>query len=182
VLLRDHDTGNGIVKQAVAWADGGNQLHTLALDGIQSTLGRKPSHLKIESGIGTLVVLDNDRVLIGSDTTLYVVDFSKEQVTPLTSQVPYDAESSALDGDTLYLGTPGQGWISTADLSTLNPESIVLDDDISAFHYLGRHGKIVLEHHAPAGHVTVVDADDPARSTAYVEWGFLAQDAFTEVD
>jgi hypothetical protein len=182
VFLRDHDTGNGTVKQAVTWADGGNQLHTLALDGIQSTLGRKPSHLKIETGIGPVVQLDNDRVLIGSNTTLYVVDFSKEQVTPLTSQVAYDAESSALDGDTLYLGTPGQDWISTADLDTLNPESIVLDDTISAFHYVRDGGKIMLEHDSTSGHVTVVDAEDPSRASAYVVWGYLAQDAFTEVD
>ncbi len=181
VFLRDHDTGDGIVKQAVTWADGGNELHTLALDGIQSTLGRKPSHLKIETGIGPLVRLDNDRVLIGSNTVLYVVDFSKEQVTPLTSQVAYDAQSSALDGETLYLGTPGQDWISTADLGTLNPESIVLDDTIGRFNYLGGAGKIVLEHESAGGHVTVVDASDPARSTSYVVWGFLLEDAFTEV-
>jgi hypothetical protein len=173
VLLRDHETPSGTIRQAVAWQQGGRHLHTLELDGIQSTLGRKPSRLKIETGIEELVVLDNDRVLIGSGTILYVVDFTKDQVTPLTSQVAYDPSSSALDGETLYLGTPGQDWMSTADLTTLNPESMILDDTIQSFHYLRDSKKVVLAHADDTGHLTVTDAKDPGRSNSQVYWGFL---------
>lgn len=175
LFLRDIDDGGVLAKQAVAWAPGGTQLSTLDLGGIEDSLGRKPKHLKIETGIDQLVVLDNDRVLIGSGNKLYVVAFPEEQVTPLSSQVPYDPHGSALVGDRLLLGTAGQQWVSTVDLQTLNPESMLLDDFIGAFHYLPGPDRIVVTHDDPAGHLTVVDPADPSRSTSHVHWGFLLQ-------
>ncbi len=179
MFLRDHDIGSDqTVRQIVAWASGGTTLHTLDLDGIENTLGRKPHRLKIETGVGDLVQLDNDRVLVGSENNLYVVDFPGDQVTPLTSQVPYDAQSSALDGNTLLLGTPGQLWLSAVDLHTLNPESMLLDDSIQSFHHATATGKVMITHGDPIGHLTVADANDPSRSTSYVEWGFLVEGVF----
>lgn len=171
LFLRDVEGG----KQVVAWARNGTQISTLDLGGIEDSLGRKPKHLKIETGIDELVVLDNDRVLIGSGNKLYVVDFPEEQVTPLSSQVPYDPRGSALVGDRLLLGTAGQSWVSTVDLQTLNPESMLLDDLIGAFHYLPGPDRIVVTHDDPAGHLTIVDPADPSRSTSHVHWGFLLQ-------
>lgn len=174
IFMRDSEVSSGtFIRQAVAWAPGGRALYTLDLDGIEETIGRTPRSLNIETAIQDLVVLDNDRVLVGSGNNLYVVDLPLEQVTPLTSMQPYDAYSSALDGDRLLLGTPGQSWVSTVDLITLNPESMVLDDVIDTFHYLPDAGKIVLVHADPVGHLTVTDAAAPARSTSYVAWGYL---------
>jgi hypothetical protein len=173
LFLRDGEAG----KQVVAWSQGGNLLNTLDLAGIGDSLGRKPRTLKIETGIDTLVRLDNDRVLIGSGTNLYVVDFTVEQVTPLSAQSPYDALGSALVGDHLLLGTSGQTWVSTVDLQTLNPESMLLDSPIASFHYLAGPKRIVVTHQEAVGHLTVVDPDDPARSSSRVHWGFLLQGA-----
>jgi hypothetical protein len=173
VFLRDHEQDGDVVRQAVAWEAGSSQIHTLALDDIGSTSGRTPEHLKIETGIAELVQLDNDRVLVGSGTTLYVVDFPAEQVVPLTSQVAYDPKASALDGDVLFLGTPGQDWLSMADLVTFRPDSVVLDSPIQAFYYLRGSRKIVATHAALEGHVTIADADDLSRAGSYVAWGFL---------
>jgi hypothetical protein len=175
VFLRNHDRGGTPVRQIVAWAPGGTLLHTLDLDGIEHTLGRTPHELRIQTGIDDLVVLDNDRVLAGSAGHLYVVDFPADQVTPLTARVPYDATSSALDGNLLLLGTPGQSWLSTVDLFTLNPESMVLDDPIRSFHYLSAEHKLVVTHEDPVGHVTVARATDPSRATSYVTWGILLE-------
>lgn len=175
VFLRDAEAGGALMRQAVAWAPGGAQLSTLDLGGIEDSLGRKPRHLKIETGIDDLVRLDNDRVLIGSGNKLYVVEFPTEQVTPLSSQVAYDPRGSALVGDRLLLGTAGQEWVSTVDLQTLNPESMLLDGTIQSFHYLPGPDRIVVTHADPAGHLTVVDPGDPARSTSHVHWGFLLQ-------
>lgn len=175
VALRTHERGGSMVEQVVAWAPGGTRLHTLDLDGIEHTLGRKPHELKIQTGIGDLVRLDNDRVLVGSGSNLYVVDFPADQVTPLTARSPYDATSSALDGDLLLLGTPGQTWLSTVDLRTLSPESMVLDDPIRSFHYLAAERKLLVTHDDPVGHITVARADDPSRATSYVVWGILLE-------
>lgn len=175
VLLRDAVRDGATIRQAVAWAQGGTMLSTLDLDGIADSLGRKPRHLKIETGIDALVQLDNDRVLIGSGTRLYVVDFPSEQVTPLSSQSPYDPRGSALVGDRLLLGTAGQQYVSTVDLATLNPESMLLDATISGFHYLAGPKQIVVTHDDPAGHLTVVDPAAPSRATSHVHWGFLLQ-------
>jgi len=175
LLLRDQLRGGATVRQAVAWATGGTMLSTLDLDGIADSLGRKPRHLKIETGIDALVQLDNDRALIGSGTRLYVVDFPSEQVTPLSSSTPYDPRGSALVGDRLLLGTAGQAWVSTVDLATLNPDSTLLDATITGFHYLEGPKQIVVTHDDPAGHVTVVDPADPARATSRAHWGFLLQ-------
>ena len=175
VYLRDHDRSGTLVRQAVAWTPGGRRLHTLDLDGIEHTLGRKAHELQIQTGIDDLVRLDNDRVLVGSGSNLYVVDLGADQVTPLTARVPYDATSSALDGNLLLLGTQGQSWLSRVDLSSLNPESMVLDDPIRSFHYLSAERKIVVTHEDPVGHVTVVRASDPSRSTSYAVWGILLE-------
>jgi len=175
LLLRDAIRDGAAVRQAVAWAPGGTMLSTLDLDGIADSLGRKPRHLKIETGIDALVQLDNDRVLIGSGTRLYVVDFPSEQVTPLSSLTPYDPRGSALVGDRLLLGTSGQQWVSTVDLATLNPESMLLDATITGFHYLEGPEQIVVTHDDAAGHLTVVDPADPSRATSRVHWGFLLQ-------
>jgi hypothetical protein len=175
VFLRTHERGETTVPQVVAWSPGGTRLHTLDLDGIEHTLGRKPHELRVQTGIDDLVVLDNDRVLAGSAGHLYVVDFPVDQVTPLTARVPYDATSSALDGNLLLLGTPGQSWLSTVDLSTLNPESMVLDDPITSFHYLSAARKLVVTHADTVGHVTVAQATAPSRSTSYVTWGLLLE-------
>jgi len=171
--LRDAQTAAGPVRQAVAWAPGGQALFSLDLDGIETAIGRTPQPFDIETGIQDLVVLDNDRVLVSSGLDLYVVDLPRLQVTPLSSMSPYDARSSALDGERLLLGTPGQTWVSTVDLLTLDPESMVLDDAIGSFHVLPDAGRIVVVHGDDAGHVTVLDAQAPSRSTSYVAWGFL---------
>jgi hypothetical protein len=175
VFVRNHARGDASVRQVVAWTPGGTRLHTLDLDGIEHTLGRKPHELRVQSGIDDLVRLDNDRVLVGSGSNLYVIDFPADQVTPLTARVPYDATSSALEGNLLLLGTQGQSWLSRVDLATLNPESMVLDHSIRSFHYLSAERKVVVTHEDPVGHVTVARAHDPSRSTSYVVWGILLE-------
>ncbi|GEM_PF-1648464 len=182
VILRDHVTDSGSIKQAVIWGQWGHAIHTLDLDGIQSSLGRKPSHLKIQDGLGdTFVWLDNDRAVAGSgNSVLYVIDFLSEQVTPLTTRSEYDLRSSALDGDTLILGTPNQDWISNIDLKALNPESMVLDDNISTFHYMPGIEKVVVTHDDVTGHLTIVDAKNPSRSSSSVIWGFLFEGLYSQ--
>ena len=177
LFLRDALDGDTSTREVVAWTPGGTRISTLGLGGIEDSLGRKPRQLNIETGIDALVQLDNDRVLVGSGTRLYVVDFPAEQVTPLSSQVPYDPLGSALVGDRLLLGTASQGWVSTVDLQTLNPESMLLDDPISSFHYLPGPKRIIVTHADAAGHLTVVDPADPARSSSRVHWGFLLSGA-----
>jgi hypothetical protein len=176
VFLRDAQRGDVTVRQAVGWSPGGVQVHTVDLDGISNSIGRKSEHLNVAGGIDDLVTLDNDRLLISSGSLLYVLDLHESQVTPLTAESPYDPRASALDGDLLLLGTTGQAWISSVDLLALNPESMVLDDPISAFHYLPETGKVVAEHSHRFGHVTVADARDPSRTTSYSSWGFLLDD------
>ena len=78
------------------------------------------------------------------------------------------------------LGTSGQDWIRSVNLVDLNPESMLLDDPIEAFFYLPDAGKLVVQHNDPYGHITVADAEDPSRTTSYVEWGFLL-DNYSEV-
>jgi hypothetical protein len=173
LFVRDVAAGDPSARQVVAWSAGGAVISTLDLGGIEDSLGRKPKHLNIETGIDALVRLDNDRVLIGSGSRLYVVDFPAEQVTPLSAQTPYDPLGSALVSDRLLLGTVGQQWVSTVDLTTLNPESMLLDGVITSFHYLPGPKRIVVTHGDEAGHLTVVDPADPARSTSRVHWGFL---------
>lgn len=175
LLLRDASRDGVAIRQVVAWAPSGTMLSTLDLDGIADSLGRKPRHLKIETGIDALVQLDNDRVLIGSGSRLYVVDFPGEQVTPLSSETPYDPTDSALVADKLLLGTAGQPWVSTVDLATLNPESMLLDAPITGFHYLTGPKQIVVTHDDAAGHLTVIDPTDPSRATSRSHWGFLLQ-------
>lgn len=173
LFVRDVVAGDPSLRQVVAWSPGGKLLSTLDLGGIEDSLGRKPKRLNIETGVDALVRLDNDRVLIGSGSRLYVVDFPAEQVTPLSAQTPYDPLGSALVGDRLLLGTVGQEWVSTVELTTLNPESMLLDGVITSFHYLPGPKRIVVTHGDQAGHLTVVDPADPARSTSRVHWGFL---------
>jgi hypothetical protein len=171
--LRQHETPLGTVTMAIAWDDGGTAIHTLELDGVEHTLGRTPRQLSIETGIEELILLDNDRALVGSGLTLYVVDFPLEQVTPLRSAVPYDAQASALHGDLLLLGTAGQDRVSTVDLRTLDPESVVLDHPIASFHYLSGVGRALVVHPDTSGHVTLVDGDAPSRKTSTSHWGVL---------
>ncbi len=173
LFMRDAQTTAGTVRQAVGWAQNGQALYTLDLDDIENAIGRTPEPFNIETGIEQLIVLDNDRVLVGSGLNLYVVDLPLRQVTPLSSMSPYDAASSALDGDQLLLGTPGQEWVSTVDLLTLDPESMVLDDPIGSFHYIPDASRIIIVHDDLVGHLTVVDAQSPSRSSSYVAWGFL---------
>lgn len=177
LFLRDAEVDGASTPQLVAWQPGGTALATLDLGGIADSLTRKPRQLNIETGIEALVQLDNDRALIGSGTRLYVVDFRDEQVTPLSSNTPYDAFGSALVGERLLLGTAGQSWVSTVDLGTLNPESMLLDDPIFSFHYLPGPGRIVVTHNEPIGQLTVIDPTDPSRSTSRVHWGFLISGA-----
>jgi hypothetical protein len=176
LFLRTEETSIGTVTQAVAWTPGGAALHTLDLDGVEQALGRAPRRLDVQTGIDELVQLDNDRVLIGSGTNLYVVDFRSEQITPLTSSVSYDPRSSALVDNLLLLGTPGQSRISTVDLTTLDPESMVLDEPIVSFHYLAETGRTLVVHNDPLGYVTVSDASSPTRASSFSSWGFLLDD------
>lgn len=174
--LRTAETPLGPTPQLVAWANGGNVIHQLDLDGIEDALGRRPERLAIGSGIDALVMLDNDRALVGSGTTLYVVDFTQGQVTPLTSTVAYDPASSALAGNQLLLGTPGQTWVSAVDLATLDPESMVLDDPIRSFFHLPDANKLVVVHDDGAGFVTVTDDATPTRASSFSRWGIFHAD------
>lgn len=173
LLLRREATTFGEIPQLVAWAPGATEIHRLDLDGIEDALGRRPEQLRIETGIDELVQLDNDRVLVGSGMALYVVDFTRSQVTPLTSAVPYDPRSSALADDRLLLGTPGQSWVSAVDLLTLDPESMVLDAPIAQFFHLSGKGKLAVVHDDGAGLVTITDAEAPTRANSYATWGIF---------
>lgn len=179
LLLRTEQGATGPRPQLVAWAPGSRILHRLDLDGIEDALGRRPERLTIETGVEQLVQLDNDRVLIGSGTSLYVVDFPRSQVTPLTSMVPYDPASSALQDDRLLLGTPGQSWLSTVDLLTLDPESMVLDHPIAAFFYLPGPARLAVVHDDPMGLLTITDAAAPSRAQSVSVWGVF-HDALLE--
>jgi hypothetical protein len=106
---------------------------------------------------------------------LYVVDLDEEQVTPLTSAVPFDPRSSVLRGDTLLLGTPGQQWVSTVDLLTLNPESMLLDHSIHSFHELPDSSLAMVVHEEELGMATIIDTTAPSRSSSHTVWGFLAE-------
>ncbi len=169
LLLRDGETG----RQVVAWAPGSTQISVLDLSNLEDSLSRKPEVLKIETGIQTLVQLDNDRLLIGSGAQLYIVDLPVRQVTPLSAQTPYDATASALVGDRLLLGTTNQPWVSSVDLRTQTPASMILDHSILSFHYLPGPNQIVVTHNEPAGLVTVINPDAPSRATSRVFWGVL---------
>lgn len=171
--IRTDETALGPVPELVAWAPQGQVIHRLDLDGIEDALGRRPERLLIETGIEQLVPLDNDRVLVGSGTALYVVDFPRSQVTPLTSAVPYDPASSALESDRLLLGTPGQSWVSAVDLLTLDPESMVLDEPIAAFFHLPDRERLAIVHADDAGLVTITDARMPTRADSFVTWGLF---------
>lgn len=173
IELREAEKGNRTITQAVLWRGGGDAVYTLDLDDIQSTVGRKPHPLNIQTGIADVVMLDNDRLLVGSSGFLYVVDIPLDQVTPLSTNVAYDPRSARLEGDLLLLGAPGSEFISTVDLRDLNPESMVLDYPTSRFYYLAQPRKIIAVHEAREGLLTIVDGDDPSRSTARVEWGFF---------
>ena len=176
LLLRTSDTPSGAIPQLLAWAQGGTIVYQLDLDGIEDALGRTPQRLTIAGGIDALVPLDNDRALVGSSTTLYVLDFARDQVTPLTSAVAYDAGSSALSGNQLLLGTPGQSWVSAVDLATLDPESMLLDEQISSFYYLAGAEKVMIVHSDAVGFVTVAEANAPTRATSFSQWGLFLDD------
>jgi hypothetical protein len=173
MLLRTSDTPSGSIPQLVTWAAGGTIVYQLDLDGIEDALGRTPQRLTITGGIDALVSLDNDRALVGSNTTLYVLDFARNQVTPLTSAVPYDAASSALSGNQLLLGTPGQSWVSAVDLATLDPESMLLDEPISGFFHLAAADKLMVVHTDAVGFVTVAEASAPSRASSFSQWGLF---------
>jgi hypothetical protein len=176
MYVRQHERApNDFVDQIVAWAPFGNIISTLTLDGIENSLGRKPHELYVQAGIVQLRRLDNDRILVSSGQTLYVVDISLDQVTPLTTQSTYDANASALDGNALLLGTPGEAWISAVNLMTLDPKSMLLDEPVVDFFYAAGPRKIMVTHEELLGYVTVADPQDLSRETAYVEWGYLAR-------
>ena len=176
LFLRDQITEEGVARQAVMWAPNGGRIQTLMLDRLDTSVGRRPAFLSIETGINSLVQLDNDRALVGSGRFLYVVDFSRDQVTPLTAQVPYDPAGAALDGNLLLVGMPGQDRIASVDLTTLNPETMLLDNRIGSFHYLSAVHKVVSVHGDPAGHLTLSDAAGPSRATSHSHWGYLLED------
>lgn len=173
IFLRDAEKNGQNIKQAVLWRPGGTAVYTLDLDDIESTIGRQPHPLNIQAGIADVVSLDNDRLLVGSNGFLYVVDIPLDQVTPLATQVPYDPRNARLEGNLLLLGAQGSSYVSTVDLRDLNPESMVLDYPTERFYYLPRAGKIVAMHAGEEGLMTVVDGQDPSRSTSRVSWGFF---------
>lgn len=175
LFLRDQQGPGGPTRQVVAWAPSGTAIATLDLGDIDDALGREPRYLSVPAGIGGLVRLDNDRLLIGAGLKLYVIDLATEQVTPLVSQVGYDPRFSAIVDERLLLGTPSQPYVSTVDLQTTNPESMLLDHPISQFFYLAEQKKIVVTHADMLGHLTLVDATAASRSTSVSHWGFLLE-------
>lgn len=181
-FLRTHEKLGDTVPQIVAWAQGGDALHLLDLDDIESSLGRKPRTVKIETGIGSVTRLADDRVLVGSSSFLYVVDLQSEQVTPLQAKVSYDPSRSVLDGDRLLLATPQQPWLSTVDLLSLDPRNVLVDRPISSFHFLTGPRVIVLDHESAYGMMTVLDGDEPSRENAVLFWGFAVEGVFDELE
>jgi hypothetical protein len=171
-FIRTHEKGSATVPQIVAWSSGGDALHLLDLHDIESSLGRKPRTVKIETGIGSVTRLADDRVLVGSSSYLYVVDLQTEQVTPLQAKVSYDPSRSVLDGDRLLLATPEQPWLSTVNLVSLDPRNVLVDHPIGSFHFLEGPRVIVLDHDSQYGMMTVLDGDDPSRENAVLFWGF----------
>ncbi|MEE9383715.1 MAG: hypothetical protein V3V08_09905 [Nannocystaceae bacterium] len=175
LFLRKNESASGSVDQAVVWSQGGTTVYTLDLDDIENVVGRLPTEYRVNGGIRDLVVLDNNRVLVGAPDRLVIIDFARDQITPFAIQSDYSSFESGLYDDRLILGSPGQSWISTVNLNTLAPESMLLDDNVDSFHFLPASGMVVATHNDDAGKLTVTPAGELSRTKSYVHWGFLLE-------
>lgn len=177
LFLRQHDTGSGLVDQAVVWEKSGTTVYTLDLDDIQDAVGRRPTEYRIGGGATGLVKLDNDRVLVGAPNQLIVIDFVRDQITPFTINTAYDDFDAGLQDGTLLLGSQDQPWISKVNLDTLAPQSMLLDHYIEAFYLLPDNNSIVTVHEeGGAGLLTVTPTSAFSRADSITHWGYLAQD------
>lgn len=179
-MFRQASSPAGVTTQMVAWAQadgavlaGGRMLHTLDLEDIDKTAGQNPRSIYIQNPILDVVSLDNDRALVGTQEALYVVDFARDQVTPLSTPSTFDPASAVIFGDTLLLGPRHELHLSAVDLLALSPASVRLDAPIDGFFYLPLAEKVVVLHPDPAGHLTTIDPRNPSRETSVSQWGFF---------
>jgi hypothetical protein len=121
-----------------------------------------------------------------------VIDLARRTVAPIFASLPVERITlgTAAGGATMK---PGKVWIAPArgggeldshlgflDLGSFSPGDVRLDARVGQILPLGSGSdgkrRVLVDHGLVAGHVTVIDADDPKRATARSVTGFMLND------
>ena len=106
---------------------------------------------------------------------LSLLDLQTRTVAPFASQAPFDEAVFDVEGGRVWVAPPGQEWISYIDLAGGATSELLLDANVAHVVPVFTQSRLAVVHPGDAGHVSLVDSDEPERSTLRTLEGFLLQ-------
>jgi hypothetical protein len=143
-------------------------LAFIDLDVSSEVVAPDPELLDLGHAIAQVLPLLDRKLAIVShqDGALSLVDLEQRTVVPVaTGDTPSAVQVDEAHAR-LWVATE-EGSLGTIDLNTLSGEQIFLDAPaVSLVVVPGAHARVAVGHESNSGHVTLLDAQKPARDTA----------------
>jgi len=165
--LIEGDDGDKLVIYA---ASGNRGVHFLSLADIAKEKGRNLDTFTIQGGVAVTVPLEGDRLLLvpSNRQDLVILDLIAEKGEMLSSSGNYEWTGAEIFDDVFFVLPDSRERVDFFDLSTGQPDSLLLDDRSVSLHLLKGKKTGVAVHDTPSGRVTIFPLGDPSRGKAKV--------------
>lgn len=157
-------------------------VYFLTVEALGEEKGKNLDDLVIQGGIRELVELDQSRLLIipNGDRGLVLLDLLSEKASNLSASDDYDWGRAQIHEDIFYVVPEMRDRVDYLDLSTGQPNFLMLDDYATSLHLVpGRQTGIAL-HATDSGRATLFPLANPTRGKAKVVDGFWLKDILSE--
>jgi hypothetical protein len=170
--------------RALLLAAGGAQIGFLDLDRLEELRGRNLELRSMASKTSQFVPLVERGVVVAHNGSgsggLSVIDLERRTVAPLVTEPLHQLRPGAATTDDLWLVPNARDRLGLLHLGRLVAEEVRLDLPVESVLPLaataGGKRYVAVDHGQPAGGVTLLDADEPAREGARSLVGFLYTD------
>lgn len=159
----------------------------LAMDrsvGIADLYGLEPGGVQLPvrtvvsgQNVSSVVLYEEDGVALANlgESGIAVVDLARKTAVPFASSAPISSQLLDRGRGGVWLNSGSDERIAFFEFQQQTVSEVRLDAPVVGFLPLPAMNRVVALHADSAGHITLLDADDPTRGSAFALHGFLVE-------
>jgi hypothetical protein len=151
--------------RALLYAAGQSSVSFIDLEAVEERTTRNVERLAVPGGISELVPLDDERVLITHASQGFtILDLQARTASPIQARIGLQSVVPSLETGRLWVAPNGASTLGFVDLESLHPGQVQLDHDAQGLFVFNQTEppRVVVNHDAPEGRISILDAADPA--------------------